>query len=96
MPLYVVHRDPQSTVQLSAVVDFDDVWVPQRRRYISLTVEPLPILVVDGECRRKHLQRVTARQPRVLGQIDNAHSPGAELTHDRVTRVNLANSQWHM
>ena len=70
--------------------------VPERRGNIRLTVEPLPILVVDGKGRRKHFQRVTARQPRVLGQVDHAHPAFAELTHDRVTRVNLAVSQWHM
>ena len=63
---------------------------------VRLTVEPLPILVVDGKGRRKHLQRVTARQPRVLGQVDDAHPPGAELTQDRVASVGLAISQRHM
>ena len=39
----IVHRDPQLAVVIPAIMDPDDVRMPQRRRQFSFPVEPLPI-----------------------------------------------------
>lgn len=44
--LHVIHGDPDLTVVLAAVVDADDVRMPQRRGDIGFPVEPLSVLVV--------------------------------------------------
>ncbi|CFE47000.1 Uncharacterised protein [Mycobacterium tuberculosis] len=41
-----VHVDPELAVELAAVVDGDDVWMPQRRRGIGFAVEPCPVFAV--------------------------------------------------
>ena len=93
--LDVVHRDPQLALELAAVVDADDVRVPQRRGDVGLAVEPLAVLRVVGERGRQHLERVITRQSWVLGQIDLAHPPGTQVPQDRVARETLAIGQRH-
>ena len=65
-------------VDIAAVMHLHDVLVPQRGRDVGLPVEPLPVLTVGADGCREHLQCVIARQPGMLGQIDLAHTTGAE------------------
>ena len=44
--VHVVHRDPEPAVELTAIENADDVWVPQRRRQFSLANESRPKLLV--------------------------------------------------
>jgi hypothetical protein len=71
--LDVVHRYPQPAFRLAAVVNGDDVRMPQRGGILGFAVEPLAIFGVCRHLRRHHLQRVLAWQPRVLNQIDLSH-----------------------
>lgn len=57
------------------VMDGDDVWAPQRRGQVGLPVEPLAKLGVGRHIGRENLERVAARQPWVLGQVDLTHRP---------------------
>ena len=88
--LDVVHRNPQLTLVFAAVVHLDDVRVPQRRGNIGFPVEPLAVLVVGTHRRRQHLERVAAREPRMLGQIHLTHPAGDERPQDRISRDHLA------
>ena len=72
-----------------------DVGMPKRRGDIGLAIESLSIFVVDRERRGEHLQGVMAGQPRMLGEVNHAHSTFAELTQNCVARVDLAISQRH-
>ena len=91
----VIHRDPQLAVVVAAVVDADDVWVPQRRREIGFAGKPSVILGIRGDIRAKHLECVCSRQPGVLREIHLAHPPRAQQSQDRVPGERLAVSQRH-
>jgi hypothetical protein len=80
----VLHRDPQPTLELSAVVESDDVRVAQLREQIGLALEPGLEVVIAGNPAVEQLQRVLARQARVLDQEHLPHTAGAELADDRV------------
>ncbi len=82
--LDVVHRDPQLAVGFAAVVDADDVGMPQRGHQICLAVKPQPVLVVAGDARRQHLERVVTRQPRMPRQIHLTHRPRTQEADDGV------------
>jgi hypothetical protein len=58
--------------------------MPQLGGYIRLAVKAFPILVIRGQSGRQNLEGVTARQPRVLRQIDLTHPPGPQQPHDGV------------
>ena len=47
--LDVVHRQPQLALELAAVVDTDDVGMPQLRGDVGFAAESLPVLVVRGQ-----------------------------------------------
>ena len=74
----VVHRDPQLPLVFAAIVQSDDVGMPERGGDVGLAVEPLPVLGVSGQRGRHDLQRVLAGEPRMLGQIHLAHAAGTE------------------
>ena len=83
-PLDVVHGNPELTVEFAAIVDADDVRVPQRCRKVGLAVEPLAELGIRGDRLGEHLDHVATGQPGVQCQIDLGHAAGAELPQDRV------------
>ena len=84
-----LHRDPQLTVEITAVIDGDDVPMPQGCHHLGFLVEPLPELLIVADCGAEHLEGLAARQPRVLREIDLAHAPGAQDPHDRVAGEDL-------
>ena len=57
-PVHVVHRDPDLAAHVAAVVDTDDVRMPQRRGDVGFTVEPLPVLIVGAHVGRQHLEGI--------------------------------------
>ena len=57
----VVHRDPQLPVELTAVVDTDDMRVVQRGGKFGLTVEPGPEFGIHRHLGGQDLQRVLSR-----------------------------------
>ena len=82
--LDVVHRDPELTVEFAAIVDADDVRVPQRRSEIGLPVEPFAELGVRGDRLGEDLDHVATRQPGMQSQIDLGHPAGAQRPQDGV------------
>jgi hypothetical protein len=88
--LDVVHGDPQLAIDITAVVHLDDVRMPQRRRDVGLAVEAFPVLRFRADLRGEHLERVAARQPGMLGQIDLAHPTRTERSQNRVSGDQLA------
>jgi hypothetical protein len=47
--LDIVHRKPQLSFELAAVVDADNVGMPQLRGDVCFTAQSLPVLLVRGE-----------------------------------------------
>jgi hypothetical protein len=78
----VVHRKPQPALELAPVVQADDVRVPQCCCQVGLPVEPFAILRVGRYIGRQDLERVTARQPRVLGQVELTDLPVPKLSNN--------------
>ena len=94
-PVHVVHRDPDLATHVTAVVDTDDVRMPQRRDDVGFTVEPLPVLIVGAHVARQHLEGILPGQTWMVGQIDLAHASGAKKPHNGVTREGLTCGQRH-
>ncbi len=79
-----VHGDPQPPVERAAVVDPDDVRMPQLSDQVGFAVEPFLKVGVGRDVGAQHLERILARQSGVLGEVDLAHAPHAEQSLDRV------------
>jgi len=95
VPGHVLHGDPELAVDRSAVVDGDDVAVDQARRQVGLSLESRAEIRVRGEGGIQQLERVTARQPRMLRQIDRTHPAGAEGGFDGVPSELVTWGQCH-
>lgn len=61
--LDVIHRNPQMPVEGAAVVDADDVGMPQRRREIGFPVEPFAKLGIGRHRLGEDFDHVAARRP---------------------------------
>ncbi len=85
-----LHGDPQLAVEVTAVVDGDDVRVPQHRHHLGFPIESLSILVIMADTGTEHLERIVAGQARMRSKINLAHSSGAEDPTDAVTGEDLA------
>src|ERR1700757_122357 len=92
----VIHRDPELALELAAVVDPDDVWMPHLRGELSLAVEAQPVVVVGCQIRWQHLDCIQARQPRMLRQVDLAHGSRAESPHNGVLSKVVTLGQRHL
>ena len=82
--VHVVHRNPQLAVELSAIVNGDDVWMPQSGGDVSLAVEPISEVLIRRERCGEDLDRVESRQSGVLSQINLAHPAGTEPAQNSV------------
>ena len=82
--LDVVHRDPQVTVELAAVVHRDDVRMPQRGGQIGFAIESFAEFLVGCRPFAQDLQRVTARQAGMLGEVNVGHPAGPQWPQDGV------------
>ena len=72
--LDVIHRQPQLALVLAAVVDADDVRMPQLGGEVRFAAETLPELEVRGQRGRQDLEGVAAGESRVLCQVDLTHA----------------------
>jgi len=91
-----VHGDPQLAVFFSTVVHSDDVGMPERRSEIGFPVEAGPIFGVGRPIMWEQLQRITARKPWVLCELDLAHPPGPQQANDSVPGKSLAASYFDL
>jgi hypothetical protein len=73
----------------------DDVGMPQYRREIGFPVEAGTILGIGRSIVGKRLQCVPARQPRMLGQVNLAHSARTQQAHNPEAREGLTVRQRH-
>ncbi|GAB4718866.1 hypothetical protein MOKP125_35630 [Mycobacterium avium subsp. hominissuis] len=71
-------------VEFTAVVDADDVRMPQRRGQIGLPVESFAKLGIDRHRLGEHLDHVAARQPGMQSQVHLGHTAGAQLPQNGV------------
>jgi hypothetical protein len=72
-------------VGFAAVVDPDDVWVPQLGRQIGFACESSSVGAIARQVRGQQLDGIVSWQPRVLSQIHLAHAARAEHPHDGVS-----------
>jgi hypothetical protein len=84
--LDVAHRDVEQAVDLARLVDGDDVRVIEGGGELRLAQEAQAKALVLREAGRQELQRNLPLQPRIVGQIDDAHAPMAEHALDAVAR----------
>jgi hypothetical protein len=75
-PIDEVHRYPQASVELAAIMDADNVGMPQRRGQVRLAAEALGEVSVGRDFSRQDLDRVPPWQPRVLREVHLAHPTG--------------------
>ncbi len=83
--LDVLHDDEVGAVELASVEDRDDVRVREARGVRRLAPEALDELLVVRVPRVQHLDRDTAAEFLVLGEVDVGHAAAAELARDAVT-----------
>ncbi len=91
----VLHVDPQLLVGAAAVVHGHDVAVIQPGSQVGLPLEARPEAGVRGQVGAQQLQRILARQPGVVGQIDGAHPAGAQHAFDRESGEHRPRSVCH-
>ncbi len=82
--LDIIHGNPELTVEFAAVVDSDDVRMPQRCGQIGFPVEPVAEFAIRGDRLGEDLDHIAPRQPGVQRQIDLGHTAGAERPQDGV------------
>ena len=87
--IHVVHRDPEPAVELTAIENADDMWVPQRRGQFGLANESRPKLLVGRWAQGQDLERVLTRQTRMLGEVNLAHTTSAEQPLNHVAGEDL-------
>ena len=61
--------------------------MPDLCRELRLAQEPLPDRLVLGQTRAEELQRHVVADDHVLGAVDGAHAPGADLGFEQVAPV---------
>ena len=93
--LDVIHRQPQLSLEFAAVVNTDDVGMPQLRGDVCFPAQPLPVLVVRRQRGRQDLEGVAAGQPWMLRQIDLAHAAGSQPPDDGVSGEHVPVVQRH-
>ena len=77
-------NDVRNPLVTPDVVDGDDVRVAQRAGRSRLHLEAALPVLVPGPLLGQPLDRHVARQPRVTGTVDVAHSAAADRRHDLV------------
>lgn len=82
-PFDVRHDEVGETLDLGGAVDRHDVRVRHAGRRPRLAYEPLARARIGTE-RRQHLDRDRAIQPRVVGEVHDAHSSPTELALEPV------------
>ncbi len=77
------------------LVNVADVGVIQCRRRLGLLEEALFGRLVSRQVRREELDRDVPIQPRVMGQVDDAHAPAPKLGDDRIRAEGRAGGEGH-
>ena len=80
----VVHRDPQLAVELASIIHAHDVRMPKRGSEVRFPDESLAVVLVTGHIGTQNLERVAARQPRMLGEVYLTHPPRPQQADDCV------------
>src|SRR5438105_291746 len=81
---HVPHRDEEKIFVRSRVEDRDNVGMIERRRNPRLMDEALAKDIIEGELRSEDFDRHGTTEPKVLGPVDNAHSPSAQYRLEAV------------
>ena len=79
-----LHRVVVNAMVAADTEDRHDVRMMQLRGGLCLDLEPLPLLGVDRRGEGQHLQCDAPAQRNLLGLVDDAHSPAADLAEDPV------------
>ena len=85
------------SILLADVINRADIGMIQRGRGLGLALKAGQRLRVAGNFFGQELESDEAMQPRILGLIDHAHAPAAELLKNAVVRDGLADHgavQW--
>ena len=90
LALQELHGDEGLALVLVDVVDRTDVGVVEGGAGLGLAPEPLQGDLVAEELLRQELQRDESVEAGVLGPVDDAHAPGAQLFDDAVVGDGLA------
>ena len=83
-PVDVFHRDVKVAVGFAAVVDGDDIVMPQLRSRLSFRFEPFDERGIGGPFARQNLERHQPLQFGVLRQVDGPHSARPDLLQDLI------------
>ena len=83
-PLDVRHDVVQETVGLTRVVEWQDVWVSELRGDFDFAEEPLRPQS-GGQVRTENLDRNPPIVLQVVGEVDDRHTAGPNLTLDAIT-----------
>lgn len=84
LPLYQPHVDVQAAVNLTPVMDRNDVWFLQDRRRLRLALEPRPKGGAVGILLGEYLQRDSSSFAGVIGFVHRAAPAPAEQARDLV------------
>ena len=82
----VIHGNPQPALTLAAIVDFNDVRVPQLGGEVGFASEPFKKFRVGRHVGPQHFEGVKPGQPGMLRELHLTHPSGTEQAHDRKTR----------
>ena len=93
LPVEKFHGDERASAIFGNFVDGADVGMIQGRGGASFAAETFEGLRVLGDVVRQEFQRDEAAERNILGFIDNAHPPTAELFDDAEMRDGLANQR---
>src|SRR2546426_1412242 len=80
-------------IDLSNLEDGQDVWMVQRRGRSRFLLKASHPLVIPGETNRQYLDRDFATQAHIFGQVNVAHSAGANVVENLVWPKRLANKR---
>src|SRR5207302_3731532 len=89
-PIDEFSGDEVRAICLANLMDGDDVWMIKRGGGLGLLYEPAQALFVIGKLRRQKLQRDSAIEFRITGEVDLAHSTFSERFNDLIAADNLA------
>jgi hypothetical protein len=87
LPMQALHDDEGAPLVLADVVDGADVGMIQGRGGLRLTLEALAGGRVVEVGLGEELQSDAAVKPSVLGLVDHAHAPAAQLLEDAIPEL---------
>src|SRR5678815_4720373 len=83
-PLDVLEREEAATISRLDPVDGRDIGVAQAREESRLALEPLEPVGIRRDIVGERLERYRPVEPRVMGEIDDAHATTGELSLEPV------------